>query len=173
MKTKPVETREYKGFVILGYYLGWAEKINRCLKSHAIKTTMKPIEKLGNIFSSRKDRIDPFERQGAVYVIPCEDCNLVYAGETKRSFRPRKNEHIRDVRNATIKSIEDNLTALCKHAVTLDHELDWENSKVLTFETNHHKRRFIESCNINQKQNSMNHKKSVFMPAIYNNFKFI
>ena len=92
---------------------------------------MKPIYKLGNILSSHKDRIDPFERQGAVYEIPCKNCNLVYVGETKRSFRTRIKEHIRDVRNATTKSIVENSTALCKHAITLDHELDWENSKVL------------------------------------------
>ena len=63
--------------------------------------------------------------------------------------------------------------ALCKHAITLDHELDWETSKMLTFETNYHKRRFIESFYINQKQNSMNDEKSVFMPALYHNFKSI
>ena len=134
---------------------------------------MKPINKLEYVLSSHKNRIDPFERQGAVYPIPCKDCNLVYVGETKRSFRTRKKEHIRNVRNATTKSIEENSTALCKHTITLDHELDWENSKVLTFETNNRKRRFIESFYINQKHNSMNDKKSIFMPAIYNNFKFI
>ena len=144
-KTKLVETPEYKGFVVLPYYMGLAEKISHCLKSHDIKTIMKPIDKLENTLSSHKHRIDPFERQGAVYEIPCKDCNLVHVGETKRSFRTRKKEHIRDVRDATTKSIEENSTALCKHSITLDHELDWENSKVLTFETNYRKRKFIES----------------------------
>ena len=94
-------------------------------------------------------------------------------GETKRSFRTRKKEHIRDVRNATTKSVEENLTALCKHAITLNHEFDWDNFKVLIFETICRKRRFTEFFYINRKHNSMNDKKSVFMPVIYNNFKFI
>ena len=170
-KAKPVKTPKYKGFVILPYYSGIAEKISRCLKSHAMKTIMKPIEKLGDIFSSHKDKTDLFEHQGAVYEFPCEDCNLVYVGETKRSFRTREKEHIRDVRNGTTQPIEENSTALCEHAISLDHELESENSKVLIFETNYHKRRFIESFFTNQKQNSMNDKKSVFMPTIYNNFK--
>ena len=97
--------------------------------------------------------------QGAVYEFPCEDCNLVYVGEIKRSFRTREKEHMRDVRNATTQSIEENSMALCEHAITLDYNFDWENSEVFTLETNYHKRRFIESFYTNQKQNSMNDKK--------------
>ena len=44
---------------------------------------------------------------------------------------------------------------------------------MLTFDTNYRKHRFIESFYINQKHNSMNDKKSVFMPAIYNNLNLV
>jgi len=32
--------------------------------------------------------------QGAVYCVPCGNCNQKHFGETKRSFNTRKKEHI-------------------------------------------------------------------------------
>ena len=109
----------------------------------------------------------------AIYEIPCLDCDQVYIGETKRSFSTRQKEHKRDVRNAASGIIKDSSTALCKHATFQKHELDWQNSKILDFETDYRKRRFIESFFIKQKPNVMNDKKTVFLSPIYNKFKFI
>ena len=119
---------------------------------------MKPGTKLVQILSSHKDKIQSNKRQGAIYQIPCKDCNMVYIGETKRSFETRKKEHIRDIRNAHSKpaNIKDITTALCKHAINLHHDIDWNNSQILEFETDYRKRRFIESFFIKNVPNTMN-----------------
>ena len=88
---------------------------------------------------SHKENIQSNKRLGAIYQIPCKDCNMVYIGETKRSFETRKKEPIRDIRNAQSKlaNIKDNTTALCKHAINLHHDIDWNNGQILEFETDY------------------------------------
>ena len=112
---------------------------------------MKPETKLGQILSSHMDKIQSNKRQGAIYQIPCKDCNILYIGETKRSFETRKKEYIRDIRKAQSKpaNIKVNTTALCNHAINLHHDIDWNNGQILEFETDYRKRRFIESFFVN------------------------
>jgi len=45
---------------------------------------------IGDKLRNGKDPIHPFERQDAVYRVPCGDCGQKYFGETKRSFNTRK-----------------------------------------------------------------------------------
>jgi len=44
------------------------------------------IDKLRN----EKGPDHPFDRQGAVYCVPCGDCHQKYYGERKRSFNTHK-----------------------------------------------------------------------------------
>ena len=94
---------------------------------------------------------------------------MVYVGETKQSFETRKKEHIRDIRIAQSKpsNIKDNTTALCKHAINLHHDIEWNHSQILEFETDYRKRRFIESFFSNTVPNTMNDRKSISMPSLY------
>ena len=118
-----------KGYVAISYFPGSSEKIRRSLNPYGVKTIMKPGTKLGQIVSSHKNKIQSNKRQGAIDQISFKDCNMVYIGETKRSFETRKKEHIRDTRNAQSKpaNIKHNTTALCKHAINLHHDIDWNN----------------------------------------------
>ena len=84
--------------------------------------------------------VDAEHRQGAVYKIKWADCNQCYIGETKRGFVTRKKEHTRDVR-----LIKWDSTALSRHAIQSEHEIVWENSKILDLENDYAKRKFIES----------------------------
>ena len=38
--------------------------------------------------------------KGVIYKINCSDCDQCYIGETKRWFKTRKKEHMRDVKNS-------------------------------------------------------------------------
>ena len=53
---------------------------------------------IGKKLAHHKDSMDPNMRQGAVYQIPCHDCDFSYIGQTKRSFSIRKKEHLADIR---------------------------------------------------------------------------
>ena len=89
-------------------------------------------------------------RPGVVYQIPCRDCTgIIYIGETGRAYKTRLAEHKRNLRPANLAKVDDkNLnkkTTLVKHVITKDHRVDWDHSKILTFETVFTKRRFLES----------------------------
>jgi len=76
--------------VVLPYYRGLSEKLQRCLSDHKIKAFFKPMRTIGDKLRNGKDPVHPFERQGAVYCVPCGDCDQKYFGKTKRSFNTRK-----------------------------------------------------------------------------------
>ena len=101
-------------------------------------------------------------RQGAVYQIPCHDCNFSYIGETKRSFSIRKKEHLADIPH-----LRFDKSALPKHVFDNEHSMDWTNAKILDFELDFTKRGFIESYFINQIPNTMNDKQNDKFPSIY------
>ena len=63
--------------------------------------------------------------------------------------------------------MEDNTTALCKHAINSHHDIDWNNTQILEFETDYKKRRFIESFFINNFPNTINDRKSISLPSMF------
>jgi len=85
-----VIAKQTKSIAIVLYYPGLTEKLKCFLSCHNIKTVTKPCNTIGNMLSKHKDVLDPNRRQGAIYQIPCKDCNDCYIGETKRSFEIRK-----------------------------------------------------------------------------------
>ena len=99
--------------------------------------------------------------------------NLIYIGETGRAYKTRLAEHKRDLKPANLAKVDDNnfnkKTALVKHVITKDHRVDWDHSKILTFETDFTKRRFLESFFIHNSENSINDKENCFYSEIYDN----
>ena len=75
---------------------------------------------IGDKLRNGKESVHPFERQGAVYCVPCGNCDQTYFGETKRSFNTRKKEHIN-----YIKHFHPVKSALAKHTLELDHRMNW------------------------------------------------
>ena len=153
-----------RGLKTLPYIPKLSESIKFVLKSHGIKTVFKPPQKIDNLLSSHMNMVDAERRQCVVYEIKCADCNQYYIGETKRWFVSRKKEHMRDVR-----LMKRDSTALSKHAIQSEHEIDWENSEILDLENDYAKRKFIESYFINSQNNCLNHRDSVTFPQVYQN----
>ena len=55
-------------------------------------------------------------------------------------------------------------TALSRHAVQSEREIDWENFEILDIENDHVKRKFIKSFFIDLQNNSLNDRDSVAFP---------
>ena len=91
------------------------------------------------------------EKSGLVYQISFRDCNAAgYIGETGRSLKTRKCEHIDAGKNFDLKK-----SALCQHVAENDHFIDWYDAKIRT-EPHWHKRRIAEGYLINQKSLELN-----------------
>ena len=87
----------------------------------------------------------------------------------------RCSEHKRDLNPRNLAKIDDNninkKTALVKHVVNFQHNIDFDNSSILAFESDFFKRRFLESFFINNKITTVNDKENCFYNEIYNELK--
>ena len=82
--------QQFKGFAIIPYYPGLTEKIRRCLFNHNVKTVLKPCNTIVKKLANFKDSVDPDMRQGAVYQIPCHDCDFSHWRNKTQFFHPQK-----------------------------------------------------------------------------------
>ena len=142
---------------MLPYVPRYFEALSKILRNVGILVSSKPHLTLKDI----------------VYQIPCRDCTGIYIGETGRAYKTRLAEHKRDLKPANLAKVDDNnfnkKTALVKHVITKDHRVDWDHSKILTFEIDFTKRRFLESFFIHNSENSINDKENCFYSEIYDN----
>ena len=128
---------------------------------------------LKDILPKAKDSVERSSRLDVVYQIPCRDCTDIYIGEIGWAYKTRLAEHKRDLRPENLAKVDDNnfnkKTALVKHVITKDHQIDWDHSKILTFETDFTKSGFLQSFFIHNSENAINDKENCFYSEIYDN----
>ena len=71
--------------------------------------------------------------------ITCQGCNKVYFGEIGCSFDIRLKEHKRDIRNCNVND------ASFLHKINLNHNINWDEAKLLFKCNNYFARRIVES----------------------------
>ena len=106
-----------------------------------------------NIITLGKDSLNKFEKGGVVFKLTCKNCNSTYVGQTGRLPNTRVKEHKNNFhRNGYYHNV------LSKHKKeNLDHDFDWENVKILHYDSNKCKREFMEMLYIKkEKENSIN-----------------
>jgi len=167
-----------KGFCILPYVKGTTELIKRILSNYNMKVALKPHHSLhasqvahqagaypgfnhtiGNLFPKPKDPIPKDQTRGAIYSIPCPDCDKSYIGEMKRKFSTRLREHQKAVVNK-----HSHKSALAEHCLHSGHIISWESSKILCTSTNWHNRRILEAWEINTCRNPLNRGDGMHLP---------
>ena len=115
----------------LPFVQGYTEIITRTLRKADFFVYHYPHRTIRQILPSTKDPIHHFDRIGAVYQIPCLNCNYIYIGETGRCFNTRLKEHKRDLNTKNMGKINEDMqhkkTALVKHSYNLDHRIDFLN----------------------------------------------
>lgn len=110
---QPIEPKKYRKST---YIPGLTERIKKTIKPHigSLQLGAKPPMKIENLLSKTKSKIPEAVRGGGIYLIPCNNSDHVYIGETKRPLGSRLTEHMRDsrkmieVKNQTINEIESN-----------------------------------------------------------------
>ena len=157
----------------LPFVQGYTEVITRILRKADFFVYHYPHRTIRQILPSTKDPIHHFDRIGAVYQISCLDCNYIYIGETGRCFNTRLKEHKRDLNAKNMGRINEDMlhkkTALVKHSYNLDHRIDFRNCKILDFNIDFIKRRFLEAWFFNKSGPTMNDKHINSFPKLYNN----
>ena len=98
------------------------------------------------------------EQTNIVYKIPCKECSWSYIGETGRSLKTRKSEHLRNVEQWK-KGFN-----VAKHAWTYDHTIDFANSTVID-SGSYRTRKTLESWHTATTKNADNN--SMLLPGQY------
>ena len=87
------------------------------------------------------------ESGAGIYKIPCNDCSLVYIGETGRNLETRIKEH-----KYAIKSCNFN-NAIFNHVYKEDHRINWNDSNLMYKSNDFKKRKIIEATCIQKYDN--------------------
>ena len=81
--------------VMIPYVKGFSEQMRRVFGKYGIPTHFKPTNTLRQLLVKPKDPVSKENVVGPVYKIKCEECDVVYIGETERSLKTRFSEHRR------------------------------------------------------------------------------
>lgn len=152
--------KEHIGLAFLPYIQGCTDKISRIFEKSKIRTIFTPGNKISNSVVQIKDSTGKLQMPG-VYEIPCS-CGRVYIGETGRSIETRISEHRRATNNKQWEK-----SAVAEHAITENHHVDFENTKILVREKFWGRRIFRESMEIFKNTNNFNRDKGRFLPHIW------
>lgn len=149
-----VETN--KIYITLPYCESLSNRLVNLIPRDNVNVALKNVKPIRGLFSRIKD-MDPIcELSDVVYLIPCENCDSVYIGQTSTKLKQRMALH-----RSNIKMNKKDLCALTRHSTTMGHLPDFANVKILDNERNMRKRTFLEMVRIRQWSNNMNSKKDM------------
>ena len=97
----------------------------------------------GKLVCSRPNKTHNRSQRDALFVDLGEPCDVHYVGETGRAFQTRKKEHMSSVRLRKAQT-----SALAEHSTKHGHDIDWENTKIVTKESKWTQRRWREAWEI-------------------------
>ncbi|CAH8865089.1 unnamed protein product [Trichobilharzia szidati] len=164
--------KESKSSVVIPYKEGTSEALRRILNKAGIKTAFKPTNSIRNKLCRLKDPVEPLKQNNLVYLIPCNDCQVKYIGQTSRTGAVRLAEHknlakSRLVDPNKIRNLE-NSSAIALHAVTHNHTIGWDRMTVLKSNVTGYRERLItEALFIESTTNTCNRNDSSPVPDIW------
>jgi hypothetical protein len=145
---KKVE-KECKHVVAVPYIAGLSEAIRREGEKVSSKVVLTANDTLKRRLTHLKPKGSEKDKD-LVYKVPCE-CGAKYVGETGRSLQMRVNEHRRNW-DKMKREMEEGMdldsipSLLAAHTVENDHQVQWEEVKILAKESNVKKRKIHEAA---------------------------
>ena len=135
----------------LPYVKDTSEQLKRIFNDHNIDCTFYTTTTLHTLLLHVKDPVPLEQRNNIVYKYDCKDCEAVYFGELTRTIAERTKEHTRAVRAADTRRYET-----ADHCWKYNHDFDWENKKIIDYETNTTTRKIKETIPSLSNDNHMN-----------------
>ena len=138
---------------------------------------MKPHQTLRNILVHPKDKQYIKDRSEVVYQIPCKNCEKVYMGESGRKFGTRLGDHRKDCESKAIVTYTRSVrkqsestyekSAKTDHQNIENHEIDWEEAKIIEREGEWRTRKIKEAIQIRTQPAIMDRNPGAFLSRIY------
>jgi Reverse transcriptase (RNA-dependent DNA polymerase) len=118
------------------------------IKTYLQKFNVNVVGKSSNdlyksLFSKLKDEVPKPVKSSVVYKVNCQDCDLIYIGNTMQYLKTRIGQH-----KTAVKNKNKDHSALAEHAIDSKHNIDWLNYNVVKTENKLKTRQFLEMINI-------------------------
>ena len=139
---KPAKEKEKEKLLFTPYVRGLSEKIEKICYQLGIKAVFKSGNTLRGSLMRVKNRKPDELKRGAVYEVPCGECDRSYIGETGRCLKERLKEHQYAVRTGNMNN------GIAAHAWSSQHSVNWDEARVLVFEQHQKRRRVLEAIRI-------------------------
>ena len=99
--------------------------MERILALLGIRSVFTSARTLKRTLMKVKSRLPDDKRRGVVYQIPCNNCDHVYTGESKRTLKIRMVEHRRAVQKS------DPYNGIAVHVAKSHHSIDWKKARAV------------------------------------------
>jgi len=140
-----------KRIIVLPYVSPLTDLIMSNIDSSKTLIGLRCLNKLSRLIKVHKDIDKPLYKNNVVYKIHCRDCEATYVGQTKRQLKTRLKEH----RN-NIKLDQSKHSVISEHITKYNHSFDWENTKIIDYESRYYKRIISEMIHIKEQKVSLN-----------------
>jgi hypothetical protein len=121
---------------------GISDKFKRIGNRYNIRTIFKTKYTLRNTLMRTRPMSDPQLTAHCIYNIPCK-CGRSYVGKTGRPLSVRIGEHKFSLKNVRLDKLK-----LAQRAFEEDHQLSWNEAKILQIEVNSRQRKYKESAHM-------------------------
>ena len=125
-------------------------KLVNVFRKENIQIAIKNRKTVGTVYSNLKDKIPVINRSNVVYQLNCKDCEGIYIGHTSQLLKNRMAGHKSDCKHNAERCM------LAKHVQEKDHQINYNEVKILCQEPMYQKRLFHEMYHIYTQQNTMN-----------------
>jgi len=129
----------------------FSEKFKKVFVDTKLKLAYHSLNKLEKFIKVQKDPLSNLQKKNVVYKIYCNDCDASYLGQTGRLLKTRVAEHRNHLRRNA-----PSVSVITNYVVHHNHEIDWNNVKVLNVEKYYHKRLVSEMLHIKRQRNGLN-----------------
>lgn len=152
-------------YVSIPFIDGLFDKIKKEFRQHNIQVVGKGDHTLKqSLLTKLKDAVPKHLQSGLIYKVTCS-CKMVYVGQTIQRLHKRMDGH-----KYNVKIKNETHSALCEHLIRTDHQVDWENVKILCKEPKQKNRDVMEMIAIKTTKNTVNKQQECkYLSNTYNN----
>jgi hypothetical protein len=137
------DTKEYGNTIVIPFLGQCSYQIRRILSANNFQVFFSQTANIKNICKTNQNPTHPIdEPHGIVYQIPCQKCEAVYIGETKKTFSERFSGHKSSITQ------HDQNNGLAVHQIETGHQPDPSKAVCIFKEKNLPKRKALEAATI-------------------------
>lgn len=153
-------TKQQNRYCKIPYVQNLSERLARDLRDDNISIAFKNENTTKRLFSKLKTPTPRDLESNVIYKIPCSQCEGVYIGQTSRYLKTRISEHKRSIKPHVLLN-SNSKTALAEHFERYQHPFTFEDTEILSRQSNYKKRLISEMVEIKKHKHNINKKQDV------------